>query len=58
MSVELQAMSRSRNRRSKGIFLEKLHSNPAGFRVTESGKELLTFTEFNRRPALFKIDKV
>ena len=58
MSVELQAMSRNRNRRTKGIFLEKLHSDPAGLLVTESGKELLTFTGFNRRPALFKIDKV
>ena len=58
MSVELQAKSRSRNRRSKEILLKKLQSDPVGLLVTENGKELLTFAGFNRRPALFKIDKV
>jgi hypothetical protein len=36
MSVELQARSRSRKRRTKGTFLEKLSSALSGRLVTES----------------------
>jgi hypothetical protein len=36
ISVELQAMSRSRNRRTKGMFLEKLPSVLSGRLVAES----------------------
>jgi hypothetical protein len=36
ISVELQAMSWSRKRRTKGTFLEKLHSVPSERLVTES----------------------
>ena len=62
MSVELQAMSRNKNRKTKGTFVQKLHSDPLEPLVTESRKYevegLLTFTGFKRRRAPFTIGKV